>query len=457
MSGAVGAAALPSDDDVTHDDAVAPQVVVLSTDSDDDAPIVGPGKASKTNKRGRGFPLRATTPFPPFPAVEYSSVDALKQALKERNPACVPRLRSSTSTHIRIGCRHTGKLPKGVFQGQASLPCPLNVSGSRDRDGSVIRISRSTYVAGDCSERICACCHEVLVTTGQVNCPNNHRFCLTCFDHIVLTQVREDKVFFIKTCEVSCRFCSPASFFNMHTLINCVEKETWKKYIAAVTEGAVVEEQQRMQAQGPRAVDPNEDIAFVAGLICRSCPKCKVILADEFSGCLALKCGRVHGFGGGGCGGEFCGYCSELCQSERDVHEHLDTCPWNPRPGSVFPGNDYETIVWNVRRNRVWYHVMSNAAHKIPAIWDKISSNYQELGLTREWLEQRAKWVEVASSEFEICLADFFSLVPKLMRCISTLQDMGFPDDDDNLFRASIICKADPHQACLTLLANAHD
>ena len=77
--------------------------------------------------------------------------------------------------------------------------------------------------------------------------------------------------------------------------------------------------------------------------------------------------------------------------------------------------------------------------------------------MTREWLEQRAKWVEVASSEFEICLADFFSLVPKLMRCISTLQDMGFPDDDDNLFRASIICKADPHQACLTLLANAHD
>jgi hypothetical protein len=243
----------------------------------------------------------------------------------------------------------------------------------------------------------------------------------------------------------------------MHALIKCVEKQTWQQYIDARTEGAVVAEQQRMQTEQTSVrVDPNEDIAFVASLITRSCPNCKLVLADDFSGCLSLKCGRLDGYGGHGCGTEFCAYCNQACQSELDVHEHLKTCVWNPRPGNVFPSSDYKAIVWKYRRERVWFWVMCNAAHKIPSIWDKIERNYSELSLTRDWLTQRAKWLEVASSEFQMSTEDFAEFVPKIMRCMAMLSEMGFDaeHDDDKLFRASLLCKADPQQSLLMLLHN---
>jgi hypothetical protein len=42
------------------------------------------------------------------------------------------------------------------------------------------------------------------------------------------------------------------------------------------------------------------------------------------------------------------------------------------------------------------------------------------------------------------------------MRCIATLTELGFAaeHDDDKLFRASLLCKADPQQALLMLLQN---
>jgi hypothetical protein len=99
---------------------------------------------------------------------------------------------------------------------------------------------------------------------------------------------------------------------------------------------------------------------------------------------------------------------------------------------------------------------MCNAAHKIPSIWDKIERNYSELSLTRDWLTQRAKWLEVASSEFQMSTEDFAEFVPKIMRCMAMLSEMGFDaeHDDDKLFRASLLCKADPQQSLLMLLHN---
>jgi hypothetical protein len=439
--------------------AEAPREVVsissTSSDSssDGDAPLIKPRddadvfEVTKAPKRGRGGgPVCPPTPFPSPFAAEYSSVDAVKQALKEKNAACIPRLRSTSGKYVRFSCKHS----------TSSLQCFLNMSGCRV--GSGIRLNASTYVPGDCDNRVCTQCQEVLTTSAQVSCPNNHRFCLECFNHVVLTQVREDKACFIRlNCEVFCKFCSPHATFDMHPLIKCVEKSTWDIYIDARTEGAVVAEQQRLQAQRPVAVDPNEDIAFVANLVCRWCPNCKQLMADDFSGCLSLQCGRVEGHAGGGCGTEFCAYCSEAFASEMLVHQHLDTCAWNPRPGHVFPKDDYKAVVWNIRRYRVWYHVMCNCADKIPAIWNKIASNYSDLHLTTEWVDERERWFNFAS-EFAMKIADFYALVPRIIRCISTLQDMGFSDDgNDKLFRASIICKADPQQACLTLLANADD
>jgi hypothetical protein len=240
----------------------------------------------------------------------------------------------------------------------------------------------------------------------------------------------------------------------MQAHIKSVQKATWQFYIDAHTEGAVIAEQQRMQKEtGSSCID--QDIAFVANLVCRMCPKCNQVWPDDFDGCLALKCGRLQGGAGAGCGAEFCGYCSEAYESEIDVHQHLQTCVWNPRPHSVFPSSDFKLIVWQLRRERVWYYVISNASDKIPSIWDKIGTAYPELSLTHEWLVQRARWLEIAS-EFQTSTADFATLVPKFTRCVANLQDMGFASEheEESLLRAAIISKGDPHQAVITLLAN---
>ena len=113
--------------------------------SDDDAPLIKTRdndadifEVTKPPKRGRGAgPVCPPTPFPPPFAAEYSSVDAVKQALKEKNAACIPRLRSTSGKYIRFSCKHD--------------KCFLNISGCRD--GSVIRLTASTYVPGDCDNR----------------------------------------------------------------------------------------------------------------------------------------------------------------------------------------------------------------------------------------------------------------------------------------------------------------
>jgi hypothetical protein len=238
----------------------------------------------------------------------------------------------------------------------------------------------------------------------------------------------------------------------MQAHIKCVKKETWQHYIDAHTECAVIAEQQRLQSDR-QTNDMDTDLAFVPPLISRMCPNCKCVMAEDFDGCLSLKCGRFRGGAGPGCGQEFCGYCSEVFESEIDVHHHLQVCVWNPRPGSVFPSHDYKDIVWQLRRERVWHHVMSKAAHKIPSIWDKIANAYPELALSSEWLAKRAQWLKIAA-EFRTSVDEFAALIPKYSRCVAVLQDMGFDLGEESLLRAAIVNMGDPQKAVVTLFAH---
>ena len=386
---------------------------------------------------------------------EFSSSDLVKQALKAYNPSCVPLLRSSQGKYIRFGCKH----------GSSSIPCPLNVSGVRN--GNSVKLSPSTYTAGDCSNRICTNCQEncsiklrgCLVPCSFVPCPNNHRFCLECFDHIVLSQVRTDKPSFLASqCRVLCKFCVPDSVFDIQAHCKCLPKATWEFYLEALSESAVIAEQEKWQQKksNEESGASDTDISFVGDLVCRICPSCKRYMADDFEGCLALKCGRLVG-ATGGCGAEFCAYCDAVFASEIEVHQHLRHCDFNPRPGEIFPGRDYKQIVWQRRRERVWYHVVCNAADQIPNIWSKIAHGYPELDMTPEWLAQRTKWLEIAA-EFQLSTAEFAALVPKYTYCFHALMDMGFGHgsghDEESLLRAIILNKGDHSKSVLTLLDN---
>ena len=126
----------------------------------------------------------------------------------------------------------------------------------------------------------------------------------------------------------------------------------------------------------------------------------------------------------------------------------------------MFPRMDHSQILQQVRRERVWYHVMATVFffQQIPDIWTKIASVYPELGITTEWLEQRDAWLTIAS-EMQISFEDFSPLAPKYERCLHSVSDMGFVTRDiaitrDIAMRATLLTKGDPSQAADALLAS---
>ena len=384
---------------------------------------------------------------------DYPTTDAVKAALKDCNSLCHPVCRSSSGIYMRFSCKHA----------TGSIPCRLNISASR-RDGC-IRLSPNTYVAGSCNNRICVNCGGDL--TFFASCPNNHHFCLECFDYMVDSQVRSEKASFIALrCEVFCRYCVPASIIDIQTHSNSLKKSTWQLYLEACSEMAVVSEQKRWEGRTlTTPADPDPDgLAFVQDLVVRKCPTCNRLMADDFEGCVALQCGRTsyaYRLEGAGCGADICAYCSEAFPSEHDVHQHVKTCVANPvrNPGGdIYPAAEYfKTAIWQIRRERVWFHVLQHLQDRVPTIWSAIAEKYPELNLTSDWLEQRAKYLTMAS-EFAITTADFAKLVPQYLRCINALKEIFGADDDEKeqmLWRACIINKGNYEKTVHTIIHNS--
>lgn len=262
-------------------------------------------------------------------------------------------------------------------------------------------------------------------------------------------------------CEVFCRFCTPASIIDIQAHSNSITKDTWQHYLDACSEGAVVSEQKKWEArvkETPATPLEPDDLAFLADLIVRKCPTCNRYMSDDFDGCVSLKCGRTTHSAGAGCGANICAYCSVAFPSEFDVHQHVKTCVNNPDPqGYIYPTADYfVTTVWEIRRERVWSHVLHNLPHRIPTIWSAIAKEHPELKLTSAWLAQREKYLEIAA-EFAIATADFATLVPQYLKCISALKEIFGGDEDENeqkLWRACIINNGNYEKTVRTLIDN---
>jgi hypothetical protein len=228
-----------------------------------------------------------------------------------------------------------------------------------------------------------------------------------------------------------------------------LERNVWETFLSAVTEAAVVAEQQRLSS----AKSHDEDIAFIGEFIANACPKCKQLFAD-FSGCLSLTCGAWFKSGSNyvGCGAQFCGYCGTIGDNELAVHDHLRTsCVWNPRPGNLYPQSDYEEVRLLIKRERVWLHVVTNLSHRIPEIWSAIQHSYPELCITPHWLAQRQEWLPILA-EMQISVTDFAHDVPLYTRCVTRLAEMGF--NGPHVLRATLLYKGDPEKCALALIDN---
>ena len=423
---------------------------VRSSDDSDDIPLVSVSVRRATKASSKRSRLSSTSaPILPIAlsSANFSCPDDVKRALKIGNPSCHPGIRSSAGKYIRFHCKH---------RTSAVLPCHLNISGSQV-DG-VVTLSPATYIPGICCCRICTSCDEDLVFFAS--CENGHRLCLECFDHLVRSQVRTNKANFIAAnCVVFCQYCDPVSELDIQTHSNSLTKETWQYYLDACSERAVICEQQIWQAREATTTTQTkattDDLAFVGDLICRMCPTCKRYMSDDFDGCVALKCGRTVG-SGAGCGADICAYCSGVFSCELDVHQHQKTCMFNPNPGDIHPDEDYfKKTIWDIRRERVWLHVMENLPNRIPSIWINIANEHPELKLTPAWLEERSKCVTIAE-EFAIGLAEFAKLIPQYLKCIKSLKDVFGTDegDEQRLWRACIINKGNIETAVSTLIDN---
>src|SRR5690606_14533274 len=58
-----------------------------------------------------------------------------------------------------------------------------------------------------------------------------------------------------------------------------------------------------------------------------TCPGCRTAYVRA-EGCLALLCTV--------CSTHFCAICRERARDERNVHDHVRKCKWNPSPGDMF-------------------------------------------------------------------------------------------------------------------------
>jgi hypothetical protein len=374
-----------------------------------------------------------------FLAESFNSTEAVIAVLKTNNAACFPRVRSSAGKYIRFNCKIQG--------------CSLSAYGIRS---SSITLNPSKYCSGSCGipktqhvAKTCENCHD---PPGDARCPNGHVFCDECFSHLVHTQCHGgNRAQFISAAsQLYCTYCDPKTVIDIKEYSRCLHQSVWSVYLSAVAEAAVIAEQKRAQESSHK----DQTIAVIDDIITNKCPNvnCRVKFAD-FSGCLALKCGRSES-NVIGCGTEFCGYCSTICADEMAVHEHLRSCVWNPRPSTVFPGRDFLIIKQQMNRERVWNHVVTQWSDKIPAIWSMIQESFPDLGITTHWLAQRQMWLDIVV-EVQMEFSEFVASVPKYMRCVLSLEDMGFGhSDSEDLIRVTLLNKGDLEKSTITLLQN---
>ena len=133
-------------------------------------------KAPKRSKRPEPSPtLKALF------ARAYTSVDAIKDQLREWNPNCIPRVRSCSGLkgrNVRFGCRHEKVVPH---------MCRLNVSALQEN--GIYKMSCQTYRSGCCGLFMCHNCDLQLEDGMYMQCdnlaPHKHAICKGCFNEMV--------------------------------------------------------------------------------------------------------------------------------------------------------------------------------------------------------------------------------------------------------------------------------
>lgn len=256
----------------------------------------------------------------------------------------------------------------------------------------------------------CLCCDGVIPEAQSVSCDAGHKLCAACFENSVstLVMVNEDsKIQFLKSgCQDTCQYCLPAiCVYDMQKCGPFLTQRMFTAYMELLTEARCAKSQKDLEErlrQSNRelailkAANPEEarlealceDIADAC--IQPRCPnqECNKFFAD-FDACCALQCSSCRQW--------FCGWCLVVFPGEKEVHNHVPECLFNPpcNRGNLYPPQPHPQL---------WNNVMHEFARK--RVKDRISTITSIDQQKQVHKMMQAKYPEIRLPDFGIVQSD---------------------------------------------------
>ena len=316
----------------------------------------------------------------------------------------------------------------------------------------------------------CSECPHGAGGTCVLTCGNGlHHFCADHVENMARHQVTgAEKSLFMRFKEFRCYY--DHSLLDMQKVIAHVSSNTWQLISTALSEQAVIETQQAMQAQidaqrKEGAVPQNKnDVAKerIRHMAVPRCPECSDPILD-FEACSALVCGTsrqtrqtgtaqmAHRISG--CGARLCAWCLKSIPASESHYEHVNSCHRNPDPGSSYPPQPHPAV-WKqsmaqLTRERVFTFIeLQRGDPEFRAdLYKFVRQEFPEFQLTEEWLAIRYRWLEIMIDSH----AEDMN-VEKLESCRLLVIEMGYPDSD-LLLRAIIFCNCEINAILIALRA----
>jgi len=298
---------------------------------------------------------------------------------------------------------------------------------------------------------LCTLCCEPFEEGALARCGNGtHRFCSTCFSTVVGDAVRGQSkgVCIAAGGRIPCNWCTPESFFDVQRYAAVLSKDCFQAWLEVVAAIKVEEETMKWVDKLKQKDEETFQALVMAGavsddmlverhyhhiaekLILPACPACHQYIAD-FDACCALQCGRRDGMkwaAGLGCGAYICAWCLETKPEEKELHDHVMLCPYNPVRNSLFPPSghpfEWKKVMHELARMRVKQYIRDSVQSGLQEqVYTKVQTSNPEIGLGLQ------PWGAVISDGFRPSRDVRPPARPSLEDNITTLLNMQIVDN----------------------------
>jgi len=328
----------------------------------------------------------------------------IKSVTAALGSACVEGQRSSCTSATAAGLNQMEQ------HGAAASPTTLAASASALAVAALDSIDVHQLLRAVSPAKVaCTSCSEPTEQQALARCGNGtHHFCSDCFREVIFNAVRGQNkgVFIASGGLVSCTWCNPNSSCDVQRYAALLSKDCFQAWLGAVAAIKVEEESLKWAERFKQKDEETFQVLVKAGaatddmlvqhhydhiaekLIQPACPVCHMYIV-AFDACCALQCGRRDGMKwavGHGCGAYICAWCLETQVSEKELHEHVKLCSYNPVRNSLFPpvGHPahWENVMHEFARKRVKEYITDKVPSELQQqVYVKVQTSNVEIGL----------------------------------------------------------------------------